>query len=108
MTDEVDDRRAIEAFPPGAVWEFYGSTEGQFTACSTDDWLTRPGSVGQARPDLLPVQPHRAFDGIAPLANSEAIVERIPNAALSIYDGGHAFFAQDGRALGDVLDFLTA
>ena len=43
-------QRAIEAFPPGSVWEFYGSTEGQFTACSTDDWLTHPGSVGQARP----------------------------------------------------------
>ncbi len=43
-------RQAIDAFPPGSVWEFYGSTEGQFTACSTDDWLARPGSVGQARP----------------------------------------------------------
>ena len=36
-------------FPPGAVWEFYGSTEGQFTACSPQDWRTHPGSVGRAR-----------------------------------------------------------
>ena len=43
-------QRAVEAFPPGSVWEFYGSTEGQFTACSTQDWLERPGSVGRARP----------------------------------------------------------
>jgi acyl-CoA synthetase (AMP-forming)/AMP-acid ligase II len=41
---------AIDAFPPGAVWEFYGSTEGQFTTCSTDEWLARPGTVGRARP----------------------------------------------------------
>ncbi len=40
----------LEAFPEGSVWEFYGSTEGQFTACSTDQWRARPGSVGTARP----------------------------------------------------------
>ena len=43
-------RRALEAFPAGSVWEFYGSTEGQFTACSPEQWLERPGSVGPARP----------------------------------------------------------
>ena len=43
-------RAAIDAFPPGAVWEFYGSTEGQFTVCSPDEWLERPGTVGRARP----------------------------------------------------------
>lgn len=32
------------------VWEFYGSTEGQFTACSGSDWEQRPGTVGRARP----------------------------------------------------------
>ncbi len=35
---------------PGALWEFYGSTEGQFTACSPEEWLARPGTVGRARP----------------------------------------------------------
>ena len=40
----------IEALPAGSVWEFYGSTEAQFTVCSTDDWLAHPGSVGRARP----------------------------------------------------------
>lgn len=43
-------RRAMEAFPAGSVWEFYGSTEGQFTACSPDEWSQRPGTVGRARP----------------------------------------------------------
>lgn len=42
--------RALEAFPHDTVWEFYGSTEGQFTACSPQEWLDRPGTVGRARP----------------------------------------------------------
>lgn len=41
---------AMDAFPRDSVWEFYGSTEGQFTACSPQEWLERPGTVGRARP----------------------------------------------------------
>lgn len=43
-------RAAIAAFPRGSVWEFYGSTEGQFTVCPPELWLERPGTVGRARP----------------------------------------------------------
>ncbi|WP_246000074.1 class I adenylate-forming enzyme family protein [Nocardioides pocheonensis] len=43
-------RRLIETFRPGSTWEFYGSTEGQFTACRSEEWLARPGTVGRARP----------------------------------------------------------
>ncbi|HEY5025493.1 MAG TPA: AMP-binding protein [Acidimicrobiales bacterium] len=43
-------RAALERVRPGALWEFYGSTEGQFTVCSPDEWLQRPGTVGRARP----------------------------------------------------------
>jgi long-chain acyl-CoA synthetase len=43
-------RRLIELFPAGSTWEFYGSTEGQFTACRSEEWLERPGTVGRARP----------------------------------------------------------
>ena len=46
---------AIDAFPAGSVWEFYGSTEGQFTVCATDEWLDHPGTVGRARPGRAPV-----------------------------------------------------
>jgi long-chain acyl-CoA synthetase len=42
-------QRAFDAFPTGSVWEFYGSTEGQFTACSPEEWLEAPGTVGRAR-----------------------------------------------------------
>lgn len=47
------------------------------------------------------------YDGIAPPANSEAIAARVAQAELRAYDGGHAFFFQDGTALGDVTDFLA-
>lgn len=32
-----------------SVWEFLGSTEGQFTACSGAEWEERPGTLGRAR-----------------------------------------------------------
>lgn len=47
------------------------------------------------------------YDGIAPPANSEAIAERIPDAELRFYEGGHAFLAQDPAAFPDVLEFLA-
>ena len=42
-------RAALERTGPGVVWEFYGSTEGQFTVCPPAEWLERPGTVGRAR-----------------------------------------------------------
>ena len=47
------------------------------------------------------------YDGIAPLANSTAIAERIPGAELRAYEGGHMFFVQDATALPEILDFLA-
>jgi long-chain acyl-CoA synthetase len=47
---EAVKRRVVETFPEGSTWEFYGSTEGQFTACRSEEWLERPGTVGRARP----------------------------------------------------------
>jgi long-chain acyl-CoA synthetase len=41
---------ADRAVPAGSTWEFYGSTEGQFTACRSEEWLDHPGTVGRARP----------------------------------------------------------
>jgi len=43
-------RAALDRTGSGVLWEFYGSTEGQFTACSPDEWVERPGTVGRARP----------------------------------------------------------
>ncbi len=43
--------QVLELAPEGAVWEFYGSTEGQFTVCPPQVWRRSPGTVGHARPD---------------------------------------------------------
>ncbi len=48
------------------------------------------------------------YDGIAPVSNGEAIVARVPGAELRVYEGGHAFFVQDGTALPEIIDFLDA
>ena len=51
-------RAAIDRVAPGALYEFYGATEGQFTVCSSAEWLDRPGTVGRARPGRrLSVEP---------------------------------------------------
>jgi long-chain acyl-CoA synthetase len=42
--------RAHREFGRTVVWEFYGSTEGQWTACPAEDWHRHPGTVGRARP----------------------------------------------------------
>ena len=42
--------RLVDLFPADSTWEFYGSSEGQFTACRSEEWLPRPGTVGRARP----------------------------------------------------------
>ena len=46
------------------------------------------------------------YDGTAPPANSELIAEKVPNAELRFYEGGHAFMYQDRQALPDVIEFL--
>jgi 3-oxoadipate enol-lactonase len=47
------------------------------------------------------------YDGIAPLPNGEFIAAHIPNAELHEYDGGHAFFVQDPKALPEIMEFLS-
>lgn len=47
---ETVRRRTHELFGTDVVWEFYGSTEGQFTACPAPEWLEHPGTLGRARP----------------------------------------------------------
>ena len=48
------------------------------------------------------------FDAIAPAANSERIVEIMPEARLEIFHGGHLFMLQDSRALTTISEFLRA
>lgn len=46
-------------------------------------------------------------DGIAPVENSEAIARLLPDAVMSIYEGGHMFSAQDRRAIEDIRRFFV-
>ncbi len=46
------------------------------------------------------------YDGIAPPANGEFIAAHVPHGELRVYEGGHAFFAQEAKALPEILDFL--
>lgn len=48
------------------------------------------------------------YDGIAPPSNGDNIASRIVGAERRLYEGGHAFFAQDERALPEMQDFLAA
>lgn len=47
---ETVRRRTHDLFGTDVVWEFYGSTEGQFTACRAQEWIDHPGTLGRARP----------------------------------------------------------
>jgi acetyl-CoA carboxylase carboxyltransferase component/acyl-CoA synthetase (AMP-forming)/AMP-acid ligase II len=45
-------RQILDVFPDGAVWEYYGMSEGMATVISPAEWLRKPGSVGRAFPGL--------------------------------------------------------
>ena len=45
-------RKIIEVFPAGAVWEYYGASEGMASVISPEEWLAKPGSVGRPFPGL--------------------------------------------------------
>lgn len=47
------------------------------------------------------------YDGIAPEANSEALVARIPKASLQIFEGGHLFLLQDRSSWPAIAGFLS-
>jgi len=46
-------------------------------------------------------------DGIAPVANQEALASRIPDARLELFDGGHLFLLQDRSAFPRIVEFLS-
>ena len=46
------------------------------------------------------------YDGIAPVANSEALVARLPDARLAVFEGGHLFLLQDRSAWRAIIEFL--
>jgi 3-oxoadipate enol-lactonase len=80
---EAGRRAQLEARRGHDVWDRLGR-------------ITAPTFVGSGR-----------HDPIAPVANGRAIASRIPGAELHLYEGGHAFIAQDPTALPDITAFLA-
>ena len=98
-------RRLIEAFPAGSTWEFYGATEGQFTACRSEEWLERPGTVGRARPGRrLSVDPDGTiWCAVPPYARFEYFGDPVKTAAAwrTDADGRSSFTVRDVGRLDD-------
>ena len=48
------------------------------------------------------------YDGIAPPDNSAALARQLARAELEMFEGGHLFLIEDGRAVSRIIHFLTA
>jgi pimeloyl-ACP methyl ester carboxylesterase len=108
LAEHESDRRLAEmtadrapAPAPAGSERARGETE-QLLARAGHDVLDRLGAI-----DCPTLVASGHFDGIAPVANGEAIAQRVRGAELRVYEGGHAFFAQDRHALPEILDFLA-
>lgn len=92
----------VKATPPAPGSDRERGERGQLEARSHHDVydrlprITCPTLVASGR-----------YDGIAPVANGEAIASQIPGAEMRTYDGGHVFMFQDPTAMPEVLDFLA-
>lgn len=47
------------------------------------------------------------YDGIAPAANMQALAQRIPEAELQFFEGGHLFLVQDKDAYPHIIQWLS-
>jgi 3-oxoadipate enol-lactonase len=47
------------------------------------------------------------YDGIAPVENMAAMADRIPGAALRLFEGGHLFLVQDKSAYPHIIQWLS-
>ena len=106
LASHPDDRSllaAMEARAPGRSDPGASGIHEQLQARRSHDTWDRLGSI--ACPTFVGCG---RYDRIAPESNSRALVSRIPGADLHVYEGGHAFLAQDRSAFGDVVGFLTS
>lgn len=94
----ADGRAALGADDPAAAV----GRRRQLEARSHHDTTDRLPQV--ASPTLVCAGRH---DGIAPVTNSEVLAERIPDARLRVFDGGHLFLLQDRAAWPAIVEFLA-
>ena len=48
------------------------------------------------------------FDGVAPMANMQAIADQIKSSETRFYEGGHMFLIQDKRAYPEIIEWLKS
>jgi 3-oxoadipate enol-lactonase len=80
--DAAGARRQLEARKGHDTWDRLGT-------------ITAPTLVAAGR-----------YDGIAPMANSEALASRIASAELQVFEGGHLFLVQDASTWSVISAFL--
>jgi long-chain acyl-CoA synthetase len=102
---EATKRDAIDTFPKGSVWEFYGATEGQATRISATEWLRKPGSVGTPNPGVEILITSEAGERLGPLELGEVWI-RDPRADRFAYWGDkaktRAAWRDDAFTVGDL------
>lgn len=95
-------RMLIAAAPTDSVWEFYGSTEGQFSICPPHLWEEAPGTVGRARPGAELEIRDPAADGVGviwtrPDEDARWWYHREPDKTRAAWDGGAFTVGDVGR-----------
>jgi 3-oxoadipate enol-lactonase len=101
LASHPGDRRLVEMMEARQPGRGSGFTEQLEARRHHDTWdrleaIACPTFIGCGR-----------FDGIAPVRNSEALASRVSGAELHVYQGGHAFLAQDPQSVTDVVAFLV-
>jgi 3-oxoadipate enol-lactonase len=115
LTDRRYDPRADEPIP--GAGRYFDVLKEQSTAPADPERLAGLGRQMRARMghDVmadLPTITHPTlvcageYDDIAPVANSEILVDRMPNATLRVFDGGHIFLLQDRSSWPAIIEFL--
>ncbi|WP_040494473.1 alpha/beta fold hydrolase [Ilumatobacter nonamiensis] len=116
LLDERWDPDAEEPIPGlGAIYEFIvqqqqavapphvqAGLDRQLAARDGHDVVAALGTI-----DLPTFVGAGRYDGLAPAANSEVLAERMPDARLEMFEGGHLVMFQDGRVWPAVIDFLS-
>lgn len=97
MLEQARARRSVGAEDPGRT---VGARR-QLEARAGHDTFSRLPEL--AAPVLIAAGRH---DGIAPPDNQHALAQRIPDAELRWYDGGHLFLLQDRGAWPDIVAWL--
>ena len=97
----ISERLSARQAPPGPAG--VAAHRAQLEARSGHDVWDRLGAI--TCPTLVA---SGRYDGIAPVANGEAIASRIMGAEFRDYEGGHAFLFQDPAAITELVAFLQA